>query len=182
MVGNDWPLLAYVQNFDIYSIRYPTLEEYRFMVYDNITQGARGYIAFAYMPDAPGKDGKIYPSQHKPIWDATKKVNSELRELTPLLTGHRIMSSRLLDYVSISPPGNWNHSILFTDGIRWCLIIANASANPVKKLRISLNQEISNPRQVTVLDGTERDRKLRVKNGIFEDFTLGPWSVRIYIW
>jgi len=35
---------------------------------------------------------------------------------------------------------------------------------------------------VTVLDGTERNRKLRVKNGIFEDLTLVPWGVRIYIW
>lgn len=182
MVANDWPLLAYVQNIDLYSIRYPTLEEYRFMVYDNITQGARGYIAFAYMPDAPGKDGKIYPSQYKPIWDATKQVNGELRDLTPLLTGHRIMGARLLDYVSVSPPGNWNHSVLFTDGTNWCLIIANASAEPVKKLRVSLNQEITNPHRVTVKDGTERSRKLNVKSGIFEDRPLESWGVRIYIW
>lgn len=182
MVANDWPLLAYVQSIDLYKSRYPTLEEYRFMVYDCITQGARGYIAFAYMPDAPDKDGEIYPSKHKPIWDATKRINGELRDLTPLLTGHRVMGARLPNYVSVSPPGNWNHSILFTDGVRWCLIIANASANPVKMLRLALNQEITNPRQVTVTDSTERSRKLSVTYGIIEDLPLEPWGVRVYVW
>lgn len=148
--------------------RPPTADEYRCMAYQSLARGANGLFSFAYRVAASRTQlDYLAPRDAPDLWQGVKRVNQELRALTPVLLEGEPVAVRC-DNPQVAVRGFRYHDA--------CYVLA---ANP---LSVAAPLKLSVPGMKTALLEVAFDtRKVQgVAAGEFAD-QLEPHGVRVYM-